>query len=96
MGLNEAINVTEIFCQDRQVRVKIPGCFTAGEVINQGEPQEPLSDDVISAVLGEELPFASKDNKDLPINSEEMSVEERRQQIKDCKYFVCFLLVFIS
>ena len=108
MGYKEAINVTEIFCQDRLVRVKIQGCFnvdnkasSSSQVVgcdkHGNEIRSPLDDDMISAVLdGEESTDAEldpknderkvKDNASTGSDTADMSVESRREQIKESKF----------
>ena len=48
LGLSEAVNITEIFCQDKRVRVQISGCFVNvddGEVaIDDGDEAKVVKD----------------------------------------------------
>lgn len=87
LGYKDAVNVFEIFCQDKHIQVKIPGCFSKASEAKPPVRRNELCKETASDRLAkttEEEDGSEKDTGSISSNVEEL-ISERMNEIRSCK-----------
>lgn len=87
LGYKDAVNITEIFCQDKEIQVKIPGCFSDD---NQHKASVRLSERVENSNFDKKSTFRTfeetEESDEATTSSEtDVIISRRKEEIQQCK-----------